>query len=66
MTRPTIGDILESRGSMSMENNTFNIETSVDEIPIFSYRSEITGSFLQSSQLNFICPRGYNAKPVYR
>ena len=66
MTRPTIGDILESRGSMSMDNNTFNIETSVDEIPIFSYRSEITGSFLQSSALNFICPRGYNAKPVYR
>ena len=66
MMRATVGDILESRGSMSMTNNTFNIETSVNEISIFSYRSEITGSFLQSSALNFICPRGYTAKPVYR
>ncbi len=64
--RAKIGDILECRGSLSMENNTFSVQSSRDEIALFSYRAESSGSFLASSDVRFICPRGYTATSVYR
>ncbi len=62
--RPRVGDILESRGTLYMVNNTFNVKTAVNEFPVLSYRAETDGTFLETKMLDLTCPKGYNAIPI--
>ncbi len=62
--RPTIGDVIECRGKVILENNHFTISTAYGERPIFSYRADKDNSYLQSKNVSFNCPQGYEAKEV--
>ncbi len=63
--RPRVGDIIEARGAVVMNRNKFIVKSAVNEIPIISYRADMDGSFLESADLDFVCPPGFKAKPVY-
>ena len=62
--RPRVGDILESRGSMQLINNTFEILTADGSVPIISYRASERGSFMESDNVRFKCPIGHRTQTV--
>ncbi len=63
--RAQFGDILESRGSMIMKDNTFTAVTASNVIPLVSYRADKDGSFMETDGLSFKCPLGYIVSPLY-
>ncbi len=59
--RQTIGDIIESRGNIIMTFSNFTVETAFSDIPIFSYRADRGDAFLLTNEVQFECPKGYQA-----
>ena len=57
--RPRVGDIMESRGDVYLENNTFSVQSAFNEVPVISYRADQDGSFMESNGLAFSCPQGF-------
>ena len=44
-----------------MQRSRFLVQTALNEIPIFSYRADTDGSFLQSDQVMYL----QNLKPLF-
>ena len=63
--RPRAGEHIESRGNVNMRENLFLAQSAVDETPLVSYRADSDGSFMESYDLDFICPKGYRVIPIY-
>ena len=63
--RPRMGELLEFRGNIYNENNTFSVQSAREDIPVIAYRAASDGSFMETKELKFICPAGYRAKAVY-
>ena len=63
-TRSQIGEVIESHGNMLLFNNTFHIQSAVDEVSLISYRADKDGSFMESYNSVFTCPHGYSARSV--
>lgn len=63
--RPRLGDIVESRGNLYFRNVSLNIQTADDNVAILSYRAEKDGFFMESSELAFYCPKGFQTAKVF-
>ncbi len=64
LIRPTIGDIIESMGNIIVMNSDFNVTSAQGDTPIFSYRADRDDAFLQTDEMSFVCPKGYEADQV--
>ncbi len=62
--RPKIGDIIESRGNIIVTYTEFNVTSAQSDIPIFSYKADRDDAFLQTDEVDFLCPKGYQADEV--
>lgn len=63
--RPRMGELLEFRGNIYNENNTFSVQSAREDIPVIAYRAASDGAFMETYNLDFVCPPGYKAKAVY-
>ena len=62
--RPTIGDIIESTGNIIMRHSNFTVATAQSDIAIFYYRADKDNAFLQTDEVQFVCPKGYQPDKV--
>ncbi len=58
ITRPMLGDMIESRGNIVIMNSDFNVTSAQGDIPVFSYRADGDNAFIQIDQTTFVCPKG--------
>ena len=62
--RPRVGDLLESRGAMTIVDCIFQVITASSTVPVISYRSTELGSYLESDNVTFLCPIGFSTEKV--